>query len=140
MFIAFLTHRPSPVVRPTALSCRLILFSCIGLKYIFAPVNRKPAMQTYRSSLLPLFAFIVTVIALIHSCSDSKAENASGNSVSAELKQEVSRFETELNELKTIQQEHIKTYGDEMGCVRDSKALEIVNKHNALIQENSERL
>ncbi len=96
-------------------------------------------MQTYRSSLLPLVAFIITIGALFYSaCNESKAGQAQTSSSSA-LNEQVKVFETKLTELKLIHTKHIKTYSDEMGCVKDSKALEIVNSHKALLDKNAER-
>ncbi len=96
-------------------------------------------MQTYRSSLLPLVAFIITIGALFHSaCNESKAGQAQTSS-SSTLNEQVKVFETKLTELKLIHTKHIKTYSDEMGCVKDSKALEIVNSHKALLDKNGER-
>ena len=96
-------------------------------------------MQTNRS-FLPLFAFFFTLSALFYSaCHESKA-GQKPNSSSSALAERVSEFEKELTELKGIHQEHIKKYSDEMGCLRDSKALEIVNHHNELLEKNAARL
>lgn len=96
-------------------------------------------MQTYRSSLLPLFAFIFTVGAIFYSsCNESKADQKS-TSRSAMLTEQVALFEKQLAEMKMIHDNHVKTYGDEMGCVKDSKALEIVNHHKTLLNKNSDR-
>lgn len=96
-------------------------------------------MQTNRS-LLPLFAFFFTIGAFFYSaCNESKAEQKPASSSSA-LAEQVTQFEKELTELKNIHLGHIKKYSDEMGCLRDSKALEIVNHHNALLEKNSARL
>lgn len=96
-------------------------------------------MQTYRSSLLPLFAFIFTVGAIFYSsCNESKADQKS-TSRSAMLTEQVALFEKQLAEMKMIHDNHVKTYSDEMGCVKDSKVLEIVNRHKALLNMNVER-
>jgi hypothetical protein len=97
-------------------------------------------MLTYRRSLLPLFAFLFTIGALGYSaCHESKADQKNTTGVSSELTKEVSLFEQQLAAMKVIHDNHVKTYSDEMGCVKDSKALEIVNRHRALIEKNSER-
>jgi hypothetical protein len=94
----------------------------------------------YRRSLLPLFAFLFTISALAYSsCHESKADQKNATGVSSELTKEVSLFEQQLTALKVIHDNHVKTYSDEMGCVKDSKALEIVNHHRALLEKNSER-
>ena len=96
-------------------------------------------MQSNRS-LLPLFAFLFTISAFFYSaCNESRAGQKSTSS-SAVLVEKVSQFEKEYTELKNIQQEHIKKYSDEMGCLHDSKALEIVNHHNELLEKNAARL
>ncbi|CAN5909146.1 hypothetical protein BH11BAC7_BH11BAC7_29630 [soil metagenome] len=96
-------------------------------------------MQTYRRSLVPLVAFIFTLTAIFcSSCNESKADQKSTGS-SALLAQQVSLFEKQLAELKLIHANHVKIYSDEMGCVKDSKALEIVNHHKDLLEKNSER-
>ena len=95
---------------------------------------------TYRSSILPLFAFVFTLLALCYSaCNDSVAEEKSKGSAS-QLKEEVKKFELTLNELKTIHANHVKMYSDEMGCTKDSKALEIINHHNELLNKYEKRL
>ncbi|MDQ3110309.1 MAG: hypothetical protein M3R17_10470 [Bacteroidota bacterium] len=97
-------------------------------------------MLTYRRSLLPLFAFLFSISAMFYSaCHESKADQKNSSGVSGELTEEVSIFEKKLAELKTIHANHIKTYSDEMGCVKDSKALDIVNRHKALLDKNSDR-
>jgi hypothetical protein len=96
-------------------------------------------MQSTRS-LLPLFAFLFTLSAFFYSaCNESKAGQKPSGSSSL-LVEKVNQFENELTELKSIQQGHIKKYSDEMGCLRDSKALEIVNHHNDLLEKNAARL
>ena len=95
-------------------------------------------MQTYRSSLLPLVAFIFTMGAIFYSsCHESKADQKTGTS--AVLHEQVQLFEKQLSEMKLIHENHIKTYSDEMGCVKESKALAIVNRHKALLDKNAER-
>jgi len=97
-------------------------------------------MQTYRSSILPFAALILTLLGLSYSaCHESKAEGQSGSGA-AELKQEILRFEETLSELKLIHQGHVTTYSGEMGCTGDSKALEIINMHNELIDHAQARL
>lgn len=97
-------------------------------------------MQTYRSSLLPLMAFIVTISALFYSaCNESKADQKKTSGASSSLMDQVVLFEKQLSDLKIIHQNHVKAYSDEMGCVKDSKALEMVNRHKALLDKNSER-
>jgi hypothetical protein len=97
-------------------------------------------MQTYRSSLLPIIAFVITIGAIFHSaCNESKADQKP-TGVSTELVEQVSLFEKELSDIKVIHENHVKTYSDEMGCLKDSKALEIINRHNELLDRNSERL
>jgi hypothetical protein len=97
-------------------------------------------MQTYRSSLLPLVAFLVTISALFYSaCNESKADQKKSSGVSSSLIDQVTLFEKQLYDLKIVHQNHVKTYSDEMGCVKDSKALELVNRHQALLDKNSER-
>lgn len=97
-------------------------------------------VQTYRSSILPLIAFILTIGALCYSaCHESRADqNAQTEAVG--LTEEISRFENALSELKTIHTNHIKQYSDGMGCLRDSKALELIDRHNALLDHHSQRL
>jgi hypothetical protein len=96
-------------------------------------------MQTYRSSLLPLLAFVVTISAILYSaCNESKADQKKTSGASS-LMEQVALFEKQLSDLKIIHQNHVKTYSDEMGCVKDSKALEIVNRHKAMLDKNSER-
>src|SRR5688572_23948200 len=97
-------------------------------------------MQTYRSSLLPLLAFVVTISAIFYSaCNESKADQKKTSGASSSLMEQVVLFEKQLSDMKIVHQNHVKTYGDEMGCVKDSKALEIVNRHKALLDKNSER-
>ena len=55
------------------------------------------------------------------------------------LTEQVALFEKQLAEMKLIHANHVKTYADEMGCVKDSRALEIVNHHKALLDKNSDR-
>ena len=96
-------------------------------------------MQSNRS-LLPLFAFFFTIGAFFYSaCNESKA-GQKPTSTSSALAEQVARFEKELTGLKNIHLGHIKEYSDEMGCLRDSKALEIINHHNELLEKNSARL
>ncbi len=97
-------------------------------------------VQTYRSSILPLVAFVITIMALSYSaCHESKAMTKSESSAS-ELIKLVSKFEQGISELKSIHAQHLKTYGDEMGCSKDSKALAIINRHNELIENHLKRL
>jgi hypothetical protein len=98
-------------------------------------------MQVYRSSILPLIAFIFTLMGITYSaCHESKAKDQSSPSGATELRQEVTRFEQDLTDLKTIHDQHIKAYSDEMGTMRDSKALEVINKHKALLEHHTSRL
>ncbi len=98
-------------------------------------------MQVYRSSILPLIAFIFTLMGISYSaCHESKAKDQSSPSGASELRLEVSRFEQSLEELKLVHDQHIKAYSDEMGTMRDSKALEVINKHNALLEHHTSRL
>ena len=97
-------------------------------------------MQTYRNSILPLFAIVLTILGVTYSaCNDSKADT--GNETPAgELRQEVNRFGQQLEELRTLHEGHIKAYSEEMGCVSNSKALEIINHHNELLDHLTQRL
>jgi hypothetical protein len=96
-------------------------------------------MQTSRN-FLPIIAFTLTIVALFYSaCNESKADQKS-TGTSSGLVEQVSLFEKELADLKVINENHIKTYSDEMGCLKDSKALEIINHHNELLDKNSDRL
>lgn len=97
-------------------------------------------MLTYRSSLLPLVALIFTIGSLLYSaCNESNADQKKMTGASSALNEQVILFEKQLSELKLLHDNHIKAYSDEMGCVKDSKALEIVNQHKALLDGNSER-
>lgn len=83
---------------------------------------------------------MLTICALCYSaCHESKADQKV-QTESVGLSDEISRFEKELTELKTIHTNHIKHYSDDMGCLRDSKALEIINRHNAILDRHSQRL
>jgi hypothetical protein len=97
-------------------------------------------MQTYRSSILPLFAILLSITAISYtSCHDTVAETKPGGSA-AELKQQITRFEQTLTGLKLINDGHVKDYSEEMGCTSNSKALDIIKHHNELIEALNKRL
>lgn len=97
-------------------------------------------VESFRSSILPLIAFIFTFLCLAYSaCHESKAEQKD-LAASTGLMEELSRFEIQLAELKAIHINHVKKYSDEMGCMKDSKALDIINKHNLLLDRHADRL
>jgi hypothetical protein len=72
-------------------------------------------------------------------CNDSVAENKSESGFT-QLKEQIGKFEQTLTDLKTIHADHVKQYSGEMGCNRDSKALDIINQHNELLERNMQRL
>lgn len=97
-------------------------------------------MQTYRTSILPLFAIFLTFMAISYSaCHETIAETKPTGGAS-ELKNEISRFEKELGELKLINDGHVKEYSAEMGCNGNSQALEIIKHHNDLIDSLTQKL
>lgn len=97
-------------------------------------------MQTYRNSILPLFAIVLAVLGVTYTaCNDSKADTGN-ESPASELRQEVNHFGQEVEELRTLHEGHIKSYGEEMGCMSNSKALEVINHHNELLEHLTKRL
>lgn len=97
-------------------------------------------MQTYRNSILPLIAITLTVLGISYTaCHDSRA-GAPESGPAQELRQEISHFEQDITELRKVHDEHIKAYANEMGCVGESKTLEIINHHNALLDHLKNRL
>jgi hypothetical protein len=97
-------------------------------------------VKTYKNSILPLFACLFTVLAFCYSaCNESVAEQKP-ESASAQLKEQVGKFEQALTELKALHADHVKKYSSEMGCTRDSKALDLINRHNELLNKHSARL
>jgi hypothetical protein len=97
-------------------------------------------MQTKSGFILPVVAIFLTFMAMSYSaCHDSKAESRP-SSGAIELKDEISRFEKELGELKKINDSHVQEYSEEMGCTANSKALEIIKHHNELIETLTKRL
>ena len=119
----------------------------MNLEIIFVTASEKflRPMQSYRSSILPVVAIVLAFLAMTYSaCHESIAESnpvsADSSNGQAELKKEISRFESSLKELQLIHDGHIKSYSDEMGCVRDSKALEIIKHHNELLATHKDEL
>ncbi|HET6991671.1 MAG TPA: hypothetical protein VFJ43_10125 [Bacteroidia bacterium] len=72
-------------------------------------------------------------------CHESIAQVKSESGITL-LKEQVRKFEQTLSDLKTIHADHVKQYSTEMGCTRDSKALEIINHHNELLDRHLQRL
>ena len=97
-------------------------------------------MQTYRSSILPIVAIALAIFGISYSLTHNNEAVAKTPSGSSVLVQEVARFEKDLAELNLVHENHIKSYSDEMGCVKDSKALEIVSHHKSLLEHNKQRL
>jgi len=97
-------------------------------------------MQTYRSSILPIVAIALAIFGISYSLTHNNEAVAKTPSGSSVLVQEVARFEKDLAELNLVHENHIRSYSDEMGCVKDSKALEIVSHHKSLLEHNKQRL
>jgi hypothetical protein len=72
-------------------------------------------------------------------CHDSKADAPAGGPTQ-ELRKEISQFEQELTDLRKVHEDQIKQYSNEMGCIGESKTLEIINAHNALLDHFKQRL
>src|SRR5882672_11000695 len=97
-------------------------------------------MQTYRSSILPLVAILLTFTAITYSACHETIAETKPLSGAPELKAEISRFEKTLNELKLINDGHVKDYSAEMGCTGNSQALEIIKHHNELLESLTKKL
>ncbi len=98
---------------------------------IIQTINMK---QNYKGIILPILAVILTLTAFSYSaCQESKLPTKSFSSIS-ELKGLISNFERKIVDLKSFQNENLMKHGREMGCEKDSKALEKIQNQNALIE------
>ena len=97
-------------------------------------------MQTYRQSILPVFAIALAILGISYSaCNDSKADSGS-KTPAAELRQEINRFELKFEELSDLHEKQVGSYASDMGCAGNSNALEIINTHQAILDHLSQRL
>ena len=69
--------------------------------------------------------------------SEAAAKPASG---AIELQNEITRFENELQDLKSVDEKQAKDYSAQMGCNANSKALGIINYHNELLAFLNQKL
>lgn len=72
-------------------------------------------------------------------CNDSKADSIS-KSPAAELRQEIGRFELQYKELNSLHENQVGSYANDMGCAGNSKALELINNHQAILDHLGQRL